>query len=81
MYMYFLFIVDVIHTSCLVSHIKTFPSHTAPAGYVCPGCSTSVRFSSKTTDLCANLSFKTTDLCANLRAFDMKSCWESERRD
>jgi hypothetical protein len=28
-----------------VSHIKSFPSHTAPAGYVCPGCSTSVRFS------------------------------------
>ncbi|KAK9941903.1 hypothetical protein M0R45_007595 [Rubus argutus] len=32
----------VIHTSCLVSHIKSFPSHTAPAGYVCPGCSTSI---------------------------------------
>ncbi|KAH7518098.1 hypothetical protein FEM48_Zijuj09G0134600 [Ziziphus jujuba var. spinosa] len=32
----------IIHTSCLVSHIKTFPSHTAPAGYVCPGCSTSI---------------------------------------
>ncbi|KAM1233550.1 hypothetical protein ACFX2J_003237 [Malus domestica] len=30
----------VIHTSCLVSHIKSFPSHTAPAGYVCPTCST-----------------------------------------
>lgn len=32
----------VIHTSCLVSHIKSFPSHTAPAGYVCPACSTSI---------------------------------------
>ncbi|GER36908.1 zinc finger protein-like protein [Striga asiatica] len=32
----------VIHTSCLVSHIKSFPPHTAPAGYVCPGCSTSI---------------------------------------
>ncbi|KAM1152230.1 hypothetical protein ACFX15_034216 [Malus domestica] len=32
----------VIHTSCLVSHIKSFPSHTAPAGYVCPTCSTSI---------------------------------------
>ncbi|PRQ22735.1 putative transcription factor C2H2 family [Rosa chinensis] len=32
----------VIHTSCLVSHIKSLPSHTAPAGYVCPGCSTSI---------------------------------------
>ncbi|CAL1379446.1 unnamed protein product [Linum trigynum] len=28
----------VIHTSCLVSHIKSFPPHTAPAGYVCPSC-------------------------------------------
>ncbi|KAF3435548.1 hypothetical protein FNV43_RR22637 [Rhamnella rubrinervis] len=32
----------VIHTSCLVSHIKTFPSHTAPAGYICPACATSI---------------------------------------
>ncbi|KAK4793137.1 hypothetical protein SAY86_023572 [Trapa natans] len=32
----------VIHTSCLVSHIKSFPPHTAPAGYVCPACSTSL---------------------------------------
>lgn len=32
----------VIHTSCLVSHIKGFPPHTAPAGYVCPACSTSI---------------------------------------
>ncbi|GER42140.1 RING/U-box superfamily protein [Striga asiatica] len=32
----------VIHNSCLVSHIKSFPSQTAPAGYICPGCSTSV---------------------------------------
>ncbi|CAI9765612.1 unnamed protein product [Fraxinus pennsylvanica] len=32
----------VIHTSCLVTHIKSFPPHTAPAGYVCPECSTSI---------------------------------------
>lgn len=32
----------VIHSSCLVSHIKSFPPHTAPAGYVCPTCSTSI---------------------------------------
>ncbi|KAA8545779.1 hypothetical protein F0562_020770 [Nyssa sinensis] len=32
----------VIHTNCLVSHIKGFPPHTAPAGYVCPACSTSI---------------------------------------
>ncbi|KAL9417718.1 hypothetical protein AB3S75_040664 [Citrus x aurantiifolia] len=32
----------VIHTSCLVSHIKSFPPHTAPAGYVCPLCSTTI---------------------------------------
>ncbi|OMO73898.1 Zinc finger, RING/FYVE/PHD-type, partial [Corchorus capsularis] len=32
----------VIHTNCLVSHIKSFPPHTAPAGYVCPSCSTSI---------------------------------------
>ncbi|KAF4382322.1 hypothetical protein CsatB_005332 [Cannabis sativa] len=34
----------VIHTNCLVSHIKSFPSHTAPAGYACPDpeCSTSI---------------------------------------
>ncbi|CAN0927157.1 Zinc finger protein-like 1 homolog [Linum grandiflorum] len=29
----------VIHTNCLVSHVKSFPPHTAPAGYVCPSCS------------------------------------------
>ncbi|XP_038682632.1 zinc finger protein-like 1 homolog [Tripterygium wilfordii] len=32
----------VTHTNCLVSHIKSFPPHTAPAGYVCPSCSTSI---------------------------------------
>ncbi|KAI4295760.1 hypothetical protein L6164_035772 [Bauhinia variegata] len=32
----------VIHTNCLVSHINSFPPHTAPAGYVCPSCSTSI---------------------------------------
>ncbi|XP_048232044.1 zinc finger protein-like 1 homolog [Ricinus communis] len=32
----------VIHTDCLVSHIKSFPPHTAPAGYACPACSTSI---------------------------------------
>ncbi|KAL9224309.1 hypothetical protein vseg_000357 [Gypsophila vaccaria] len=32
----------VIHTNCLVSHIKSFPPHTAPAGYVCPACSTPI---------------------------------------
>lgn len=32
----------VIHTNCLVSHIKSFPPHTAPAGYVCPSCSSSI---------------------------------------
>ncbi|XP_006346311.1 zinc finger protein-like 1 homolog isoform X3 [Solanum tuberosum] len=33
-----------IHTNCLVSHLKSFPPHTAPAGYVCPilECSTSI---------------------------------------
>ncbi|MQM10216.1 hypothetical protein Taro_043108, partial [Colocasia esculenta] len=30
---------DVIHTNCLVSHIQSFPPQTAPAGYVCPACS------------------------------------------
>uniref|UniRef100_A0A7N0TWR8 ZFPL1-like U-box domain-containing protein n=1 Tax=Kalanchoe fedtschenkoi TaxID=63787 RepID=A0A7N0TWR8_KALFE len=34
--------VYVIHTRCLASHIKSFPPHTAPAGYVCPGCSTPI---------------------------------------
>ncbi|XP_052194163.1 uncharacterized protein LOC127802411 [Diospyros lotus] len=29
----------IIHTNCLVSHIKGFPPHTAPAGYLCPACS------------------------------------------
>ncbi|KAG5238712.1 zinc finger family protein [Salix suchowensis] len=32
----------VIHTNCLVSHTKSFPPHTAPAGYVCPSCSTPI---------------------------------------
>lgn len=29
----------IMHTNCLVSHIKGFPPHTAPAGYACPACS------------------------------------------
>ncbi|KAF8099658.1 hypothetical protein N665_0239s0002 [Sinapis alba] len=33
---------DAIHTSCLVSLIKSFPPHTAPGGYVCPSCSTPI---------------------------------------
>ncbi|WZZ03125.1 hypothetical protein YC2023_089046 [Brassica napus] len=33
-----------IHTSCLVSLIKSFPPHTAPAGYVCPSCSTPLSY-------------------------------------
>ncbi|XP_061354561.1 uncharacterized protein LOC133299140 [Gastrolobium bilobum] len=32
----------VIHTNCLVSHIKSCPPHTAPSGYICPSCSTSI---------------------------------------
>ncbi|KAF2536640.1 hypothetical protein F2Q68_00019174 [Brassica cretica] len=32
-----------IHTSCLVSLIKSFPPHTAPAGYICPSCSTPIK--------------------------------------
>ncbi|KAL3651691.1 hypothetical protein CASFOL_004693 [Castilleja foliolosa] len=32
----------VTHTSCLVSLVKSFPLHTAPAGYICPACSTSI---------------------------------------
>ncbi|CAG7883225.1 unnamed protein product [Brassica rapa] len=31
-----------IHTSCLVSLIKSLPPHTAPPGYVCPTCSTPI---------------------------------------
>ncbi|CAN6855265.1 unnamed protein product [Brassica oleracea var. botrytis] len=31
-----------IHTTCLVSLIKSFPPHTAPAGYICPSCSTPI---------------------------------------
>ncbi|KAK6143608.1 hypothetical protein DH2020_023956 [Rehmannia glutinosa] len=34
--------VYVIHTNCFVSHVKSFPVHTAPAGYICPACSTSI---------------------------------------
>lgn len=41
---FFFAALDVIHTNCLVSHIKSFPPHTAPAGYACPSCSTSVSF-------------------------------------
>ncbi|KAH6767056.1 RING/U-box superfamily protein [Perilla frutescens var. hirtella] len=32
----------VMHTNCLVSHVKSFPPETAPAGYVCPACSTPI---------------------------------------
>ncbi|KAG6417477.1 hypothetical protein SASPL_119657 [Salvia splendens] len=36
----------VIHSDCLVSHVKSFPPQTAPAGYVCPACSTPEYFTS-----------------------------------
>lgn len=32
----------VVHTHCLVSHLQSFPPHTAPAGYVCPSCSSPI---------------------------------------
>ncbi|KAK9135363.1 hypothetical protein Syun_014693 [Stephania yunnanensis] len=32
----------VIHSNCLVSHIQSFPPHTAPAGFMCPTCSTQI---------------------------------------
>lgn len=32
----------VMHRSCLVSHVQSFPPHTAPAGYMCPKCSASI---------------------------------------
>lgn len=32
----------VLHTSCLVMHLQSFPLHTAPAGYICPVCSVPV---------------------------------------
>ncbi|GMH17925.1 hypothetical protein Nepgr_019766 [Nepenthes gracilis] len=32
----------ILHTSCLISHIRSFPPHTLPAGYVCPACSTPI---------------------------------------
>lgn len=32
----------VVHTHCLVSHLQSFPPHTAPAGYVCPACSSPI---------------------------------------
>lgn len=35
---FFGFILDIINTSCLGSHIKVFPPHTTPAGYTCPAC-------------------------------------------
>nr|CAB3494895.1 unnamed protein product [Digitaria exilis] len=33
---------DVMHTKCLISHIQNFPTETAPAGFVCPSCSTPI---------------------------------------
>ncbi|KAH9323470.1 hypothetical protein KI387_018109, partial [Taxus chinensis] len=30
------------HTHCLVSHLQSFPPHTAPAGYLCPACSSPI---------------------------------------
>jgi len=35
-------LIDVMHTKCLISHIQSFPTQTAPAGYVCPSCSTPI---------------------------------------
>ncbi|XP_039116933.1 uncharacterized protein LOC120252828 [Dioscorea cayenensis subsp. rotundata] len=32
----------LMHTECLVSHIRNFPPQTAPAGYVCPACSSPI---------------------------------------
>lgn len=32
----------VMHTNCLVLHLQSFPPQTAPAGYVCPSCSSPI---------------------------------------
>ncbi|KAB8112461.1 hypothetical protein EE612_050815 [Oryza sativa] len=32
----------VMHTRCLISHIQSYSTQTAPAGYVCPSCSTPI---------------------------------------
>ncbi|XP_051190811.1 uncharacterized protein [Lolium perenne] len=29
----------VMHTKCFISHVQSFPTQTAPAGFVCPSCS------------------------------------------
>ncbi|KAL3698499.1 hypothetical protein R1sor_012575 [Riccia sorocarpa] len=32
----------ILHSHCLETHLRSFPPHTAPAGYVCPSCSTPI---------------------------------------
>ncbi|KAL2645214.1 hypothetical protein R1flu_012801 [Riccia fluitans] len=32
----------ILHSHCLETHLRSFPPHTAPAGYVCPLCSTPI---------------------------------------
>ncbi|BBN03483.1 hypothetical protein MPTK1_2g23850 [Marchantia polymorpha subsp. ruderalis] len=32
----------ILHSHCLEAHLRSFPPHTAPAGYVCPSCSTPI---------------------------------------
>ncbi|KAJ3673980.1 hypothetical protein LUZ60_005972 [Juncus effusus] len=32
----------VMHTKCLISHLQNFPPQTAPAGFICPSCSTPI---------------------------------------
>lgn len=34
--------VDIFHLKCLDDHYKQFPSNTAPAGYTCPTCCSSL---------------------------------------
>lgn len=62
---YFPLFADVIHTSCLVSHIQKFSPHTTPAGYVCPACSTTVRFQAR--KLCMIFSYSILLLLKNCK--------------
>lgn len=42
--MIYLASIDILHSKCLETHLRSFPPHTAPAGYTCPTCSTPVSF-------------------------------------
>ncbi|XP_028123790.1 zinc finger protein-like 1 homolog isoform X3 [Camellia sinensis] len=71
----------IIHTSCLDSHIKGFPPHTAPAGYTCPACSTPIWPPKSIKDSGSRLHSKLKEAIMQPGATTRKSAFQIDRQN